>query len=1252
MIKDLAARYDNDPRIYAFELGIIGYWGESHTFGTYTNDVAIVVSSNAMYQVVTAYKTYFKKAMIMARYPGWPAYANAGGIGFYNDSFGYDLKGFEPYLSQGLFWRNGPIGGEVRPESFLEDGFYAPTNSSYLGLELIKSGHYATMKAGGYQQQPGDPFYSKFRELNKRMGYNYQISEALFCNSNVTGVPFTVSVKGTNVGVAPLYYDWNVEFALLDGSNKPKTTALAPVSLKRIMENDEFQFSASLPVDIALPGGSYKLGLRIIQPGAAAAKGTAWKLYSSNVAIQFANTFSLGYVNPSWTSSNSLDGGWSILGNVTIVSNTAKSIVTGFPAGFVTNKSFAINADVTGNYGYIATTPAGPYSSFTTIGTNITVTATTTYYYYGCDTLGNSSETNTVTYTIDNAAPVISGFPASFTTNAAFFINADVNENRGYFSEGGGYAFSAFSTNGTNILVDSTTTFFYYAIDDAGNCSGTNTVTYTFDTKSPTVSGFPLNCWTNTFTINADVDENYGYYSTNSSTGPFIQLSTNGASILVSKTGNIWYYGADDFGNTSAVITRWYGIDNTPPVITGFLSSRSTNTSFGLSLDVNEQLGYFSTNAAGPFWTITTNGTNVTVTGTTIFWYFGRDVYGNTSTTNSVTYTFGGGSRTPVVSGFPANFTTNVSFVLNLDVDMNYGYVATNVAGPYSPFTTSGTNITVSNTTSFWYYGYDALSNSSATNSRTYTFDITAPAVSGAPASFTTNDAFTVTLGVNENYGYWSTNGWATSNQFGTSGASIYIQQTTTLACFGRDALGNTGATNVFTYTLTPSPMLTIWLPCSENTGTRAYDSTANHNDALLSNGTGWTNGIGSGAGSALMFDGIDDNAFIPRSSTLDAVGQTNGDFAWAMFIKLRAGAAGSVRTVLKKSVNYNERTVQLSMNDIDDRLRVRMSTLANTNVGFTSRAALPLNTWTHLACVKSNNVLSLYLNGALDSKMILASATFSNTGCIWLGDDPWAAPTAMALDDLRLYSRPLASNEVYAIASAGGAGTTTPLAPYLGAVLTSANAKAEAAAVALTYTTTQPLPSAPTAAAAACLTAAFDDGSEPPTPADENSIAFAYAPAGGSSWTPIAVTDLDGVRVSNGAYVSHWKLPSGFDRTQKYDVKVSSVFAGEVTETVTIRNIDLAALFTEQTDLNKACVLNNPYTGTGEIGFMNLPAKATVRIYTVSGRLAAELSMAIDGATYWNASGADGKRVLPGVYLARINSPAGSRLVKVMVVR
>ncbi|MBI4978438.1 MAG: DUF4832 domain-containing protein [Spirochaetes bacterium] len=156
-----------------------------------------------------------------------------------------------------------------------------------------------------------------------------------------------------------------------------------------------------------------------------------------------------------------------------------------------------------------------------------------------------------------------------------------------------------------------------------------------------------------------------------------------------------------------------------------------------------------------------------------------------------------------IVTNVPASLTTNNTFMVQPGVVGNYGYWSTNGTIFYQ-FGTNGTNVAISRTVTFYYYAADTNGTCSATNSSVYTvLDITAPSVTGAPAAFTTNDAFSINLTANEPYGYWSTNG-TSFHQFATN-ASIYITRTATLRCYGRDAAGNNSSTNAVTYTIIPA---------------------------------------------------------------------------------------------------------------------------------------------------------------------------------------------------------------------------------------------------------------------------------------------------------------------------------------------------------------------------------------------------------------------------------------------------------------
>lgn len=126
-IAKLAEFYDDDPRVYAIELGILGYWGEWHAHGSnldsnggyeidkYSN--SYTVSDQSKQQVYDSYLKEFSSARLMARYPSETIFENGNEIGFHNDFFmpenGQSID-FDNAVSARNLWLQGPIGGEAR----------------------------------------------------------------------------------------------------------------------------------------------------------------------------------------------------------------------------------------------------------------------------------------------------------------------------------------------------------------------------------------------------------------------------------------------------------------------------------------------------------------------------------------------------------------------------------------------------------------------------------------------------------------------------------------------------------------------------------------------------------------------------------------------------------------------------------------------------------------------------------------------------------------------------------------------------------------------------------------------------------------------------------------------------------------------------------------------------------------------------------------------------------------------------------
>jgi hypothetical protein len=145
--------------------------------------------------------------------------------------------------------------------------------------------------------------------------------------------------------------------------------------------------------------------------------------------------------------------------------------------------------------------------------------------------------------------------------------------------------------------------------------------------------------------VSLQVDEDSGYFSQNGD--PYVAFTTGGTNILLTNTTALSVYGQDAVGNVSVTNTYNYTNDVTAPVVTVAPGTTNFSSTLLVSLQVNEDSGYFSQNG-DPYVAFTTGGTNILLTNTTALLVYGQDVLGNVSATNNHTYTL---NPPPILTG-------------------------------------------------------------------------------------------------------------------------------------------------------------------------------------------------------------------------------------------------------------------------------------------------------------------------------------------------------------------------------------------------------------------------------------------------------------------------------------------------------------------------------------------------------------------------------------------------------------------------
>ena len=254
LVDALGQRYDADPRIGYITQGLTGFWGENHTYpydGTASSQ-NWTPSSQTQNTLYAAWDDAFDTTPTLARYPR-PA-NEPHDIGYHDDSFAYSTLPTADwhFLAQldaaGATdtWQTAPIGGEIYPQ--LQPCLYNTHCSPDPLTDTIDQAH-PTWLLNQQAFKPGYPGDQRTQALTTQtqLGYTFRIERVGF--NRTLGGARTISIVVKNLGVAPLYYAWPAEIALLDPDGMPVVSAQAQTTLSGLLPGDELTVSATLPTE-------------------------------------------------------------------------------------------------------------------------------------------------------------------------------------------------------------------------------------------------------------------------------------------------------------------------------------------------------------------------------------------------------------------------------------------------------------------------------------------------------------------------------------------------------------------------------------------------------------------------------------------------------------------------------------------------------------------------------------------------------------------------------------------------------------------------------------------------------------------------------------------------------------------------------------------------------------------------------------------------------------------------------------------
>ena len=222
-IRELGKKYDGDPRIAYIFAGFVGHWGEWHNY-MYTQTPGHqgekMPNDTQKAQFVKTFGESFRKTSVLVRTAFTSALNDYPNIGFHDDSFtqdtiGSDAWNFMPGLRQtGMTsrWKSAAIGGEFRPEHQAPFVYGINMPSGYQNYEkCLKETHCSWLLFDRAFGQGSTTAKERLRKASNQSGYDLYCKEM---NMEVAENELLVDISIANVGIAPVYYNWNPVLAL------------------------------------------------------------------------------------------------------------------------------------------------------------------------------------------------------------------------------------------------------------------------------------------------------------------------------------------------------------------------------------------------------------------------------------------------------------------------------------------------------------------------------------------------------------------------------------------------------------------------------------------------------------------------------------------------------------------------------------------------------------------------------------------------------------------------------------------------------------------------------------------------------------------------------------------------------------------------------------------------------------------------------------------------------------------------------
>jgi concanavalin A-like lectin/glucanase superfamily protein/Big-like domain-containing protein/purple acid phosphatase-like protein len=208
----------------------------------------------------------------------------------------------------------------------------------------------------------------------------------------------------------------------------------------------------------------------------------------------------------------------------------------------------------------------------------------------------------------------------------------------------------------------------------------------------------------------------------------------------------------------------------------------------------------------------------------------------------------------------------------------------------------------------------------------------------------------------------------------------------------------------VYVVRLNAAPVLVAAYDFNQGSGATLTDASGNNNHGALTNGPVWT--TAGKYGGALTFDGTNDLVSINDAPSLDlTTGMTLE--AW-----VRPSTLSGWRTVVLKEIPsslayclYANQSAQRPGTEI----RVGSNVYNSSGI-----AALPANSWTHLAATYDGSIVRLYVNGSLAGSRAVSGSIVTSSSPLRIGGNlVWGEYFRGQIDEVKIYNGALTPSQI-----------------------------------------------------------------------------------------------------------------------------------------------------------------------------------------------------------------------------------------------